>query len=97
MPAAAEGAAGPTPEALLAENAALKAELAALRQTLALDGSRAAAAEPTEWPTTLDYDKQAGHSPLAQIAGVSKERMKQGLIRNSDEFEYLPKPTADAA
>lgn len=46
-----------------------------------------------------------GHSPnsslsagrlLKQLAGISKERMKAGRIRDSSDFDYLPKPSADA-
>ena len=47
-----------------------------------------------------------GHSPtsslsagrlLKQLTGLAKERMKAGRIRNSDDFDYLPKPSADDA
>ena len=94
-------ASGPIPAAateldLAEENAALKAELSALQARL-LDES--AGAEEAVWPTKLDYDEQAvpAGKLLSQLAGVSKERMKAGRIRNSDEFDYLPKPTADEA
>lgn len=32
---------------------------------------------------------------LQQLAGISKERMKAGRIRNSSEFSYLPQPSTD--
>ena len=80
---------------LAEENAALKAELSALQARL----DESAGAEEAAWPTKLDYDEQAvpAGKVLSQLAGVSKERMKAGRIRNSDEFDYLPKPTADEA
>ena len=34
---------------------------------------------------------------LTQLAGLSKERMKAGGIKNSDDFDYLPKPSIDEA
>ena len=34
---------------------------------------------------------------LKQLTGVAKERMKAGRIRNSSDFDYLPKPSADEA
>ena len=34
---------------------------------------------------------------LKQLAGISKERMKTGRVRDSREFDYLPKETTDEA
>ena len=34
---------------------------------------------------------------LKQLAGISKQRMKAGRIRNSSDFDYLPAPAADEA
>ncbi|MCY3885933.1 MAG: phytanoyl-CoA dioxygenase family protein [Gammaproteobacteria bacterium] len=34
---------------------------------------------------------------LRQLSGISKERMKTGRIRNSNEFEYLPRPSTNEA
>ena len=99
VPAAADAAPAEEPD-LARENARLKAELAALKQSLAGGGeAEAEAGAAAPWPTVLDYDEQSV-SPgelLAQLAGISKQRMKEGRIRNSSEFDYLPKPTADEA
>ena len=81
------------------ENARLRAELAQLRT------DQETSADPiwdVEMARGIAYSD--GHSPtsslsagrlLKQLAGLSKERMKAGLIRNSTDFDYLPKPTAD--
>ena len=75
------------------ENAELRRELAALKE------SQSAAPAPAEgeWPKEIIYD-QLSVSPgkvLAQLGGVTKQRMKEGRIPNSAEFGYLPKPSDD--
>ncbi|MCY3840370.1 MAG: phytanoyl-CoA dioxygenase family protein [Gammaproteobacteria bacterium] len=81
------------------ENARLRAELAELR-------TEANPSADTTWEAEMarGIAYADGRSPtsslsagrlLKQLAGLSKERMKVGLIRNSSEFEYLPKPSAD--
>ena len=34
---------------------------------------------------------------LKQLNGIAKQRLEDGLIRNSDEFDYLPRPQSDQA
>ena len=84
------------------ENARLRAELAKLRafqDTTARDGG---------WETAMDQGigYADGRSPvsalsagplLRQLTGLTKERLKAGAIRNSSDFDYLPKPSADEA
>lgn len=84
------------------ENAQLRAELAALRSQQAPAGE--GASWETEMAAGIVYSDDRSHtsakSPwrvLKQLAGLSKERVKAGRIRNSDEFDYLPKPSADEA
>ncbi len=83
------------------ENARLRAELAQLRT------DREASAD-TSWEAEMRQgivyaDGQSHTSSLSagrllkQLAGLSKERMKAGLIKDSSEFEYLPKPSTDEA
>lgn len=82
------------------ENAQLRAELARLR---AFQATPAGAAD---WDAAMarGIGYADGHSPtsavpagrvLRQLTGVAKERMKSGRIRNSSDFDYLPKPSAD--
>ena len=88
--------------ALRDENARLRAELAQLRAYG--EAPPAAADWETEMRRGIAYAD--GRSPvsslsagrlLKQLAGLSKERMKAGRIRDSSDFDYLPKPSADAA
>ena len=83
------------------ENARLRADLAELR-------TQAKPSADTTWEAEMagGITYADGRSPtsslsagrlLKQLAGLSKERMKAGLIRNSSEFEYLPTPSADEA
>ena len=83
------------------ENARLRAELAQLR---AYGDAPVAATWETEMRRGIAYAD--GHSPvsslsagrlLKQLAGISKERMKAGRIRDSSALDYLPKPSADEA
>lgn len=84
------------------ENAQLREELARLRAHPQPESVN----DP--WQTEMDrgIDYADGHSPnsarsarrmLAQLSGLSKERMKAGRIHDSTEFDYLPKPSADEA
>ena len=83
------------------ENARLRAALAQLRTdanpstdtTWEAEMARGIAYADGQSPTS---SLSAGRL-LKQLAGLSRERMKAGLIRNSTEFEYLPKPSADEA
>ena len=83
------------------ENARLRAELALLRtepETSSVTTWEAEMARGIAYAdgTSPTSSLSAGRL-LKQLAGLSKERMKAGLIRNSSEFEYLPKPSADEA
>ncbi|MCY3811065.1 MAG: phytanoyl-CoA dioxygenase family protein [Gammaproteobacteria bacterium] len=84
------------------ENARLRAELAQLR---AFQG---APSRDSGWETAMDHGigYADGHSPtsalsagrlLRQLTGLTKERLKAGAIRDSSDFEYLPRPSADEA
>jgi len=84
------------------ENANLRAELAELRAYRDAKGDEAG--WEAEMHRGIVYSD--GHSStssmsagrlLAQLSGISKERMKAGRIPDSSEFDYLPKPTSDAA
>ena len=84
------------------ENARLRSELAQLRAKK--ETSANAASWEGEMARGIAYtDGQSRTSSLSasrllkQLAGLSKERMKAGRIRNSNEFDYLPKPSADEA
>jgi ectoine hydroxylase-related dioxygenase (phytanoyl-CoA dioxygenase family) len=98
---------GETITRLREENAALRAELAKLRSTAEKSGSSEPSRDDT-WQTEMagGIVYADGQSPtsaisagrlLKQVAGLAKERMKAGLIRNSSDFDYLPKPSADEA
>ena len=85
------------------ENARLRQELAQLR-AFAKETTAADAGWETEMRRGIGYAD--GRSPtssisagrlLKQLAGISKERMKTGRVRNSREFDYLPKETTDEA
>ena len=91
-----------TIERLRAENARLRAELSALRASS--HASPAEASWETEMRRGIVYAD--GHSPtsamaagrmLTQLSGLAKERMKAGAIPDSDDFDYLPKPSSDEA
>lgn len=84
------------------ENARLRAELAQLR------AFQDAPSRDSGWEAAMDrgIGYADGRSPvsalsagplLRQLTGLTKERLKAGTIRDSDEFDYLPKPSADAA
>ncbi len=84
------------------ENAQLRAELEQLR------GQQPALMTDATWAAAMAQGivYADGHSPtsalsagrlLAQLAGLSKERMKAGQIRDSSDFNYLPTPSADEA
>ena len=84
------------------ENSQLRAELALMR-----DYHQPAPSEAT-WETEMqrgivyadDQSRTSSLSPgklLEQLSGISKERMKTDRIRNSSDFDYLPKCTSDKA
>lgn len=84
------------------ENARLRAELAQLRSYR--DGAPEQAAWDAEMRRGIVYaDGSSSTSSLsagrllAQLSGISKERMKAGRIPDSDDFDYLPSPSGDAA
>ena len=83
------------------ENARLREELAQLR-------TPPAAPAQTTWEDEMRRgivyaDGRSANSSLSaarllkQLAGISKQRMKAGRIRNSSDFDYLPTPSADQA
>ena len=83
------------------ENAQLRAELDRLKSNIPAE------ATDQDWDlakqegityaggNSITSAQHAGRM-LSQLSGVSKQRMKDGLIPNSDEFDYLPKPIDDA-
>ena len=84
------------------ENAQLHAELAQLR------AFQQAVPATTAWEPEMQRgiayaDGRSSTSSLSagrllkQLAGLSKERMESGRIRNSSDFDYLPKPSGDEA
>ena len=83
------------------ENARLRAEIAQLR-------THQAAPSNSDWEHATSQgigysDGQSSTSALSagrllrQLSGIAKQRMKDGLIRNSSEFDYLPIPRSDQA
>ena len=98
----AVGAAEQSLARLRDENSRLRAELAQLR------AERGASPGGGGWEDAMrrGIDYADGHSAnsalsagrlLKQLAGVAKERLKAGRIRNSSDFDGLPKPSADEA
>ena len=90
-----------TVDRLREENATLRAELARLRACHAPSADATWEAEMARGVTYAD-----DHSPtsslsagrlLKQLSGLSRERMNAGRIRNSSDFDYLPKPGSDEA
>lgn len=87
---------------LRAENARLRAELAELRagrgNAPATDSWQAAmrGGIPYSDGKSAASARSAGRL-LKQLAGLAKERLNAGRIRNSSDFDQLPKPTADEA
>ncbi len=93
---------------LRAENAKLRAELAKARTEAATGGINALTSEESAWEPAMrhgiayadDRSRTSAMSAgrlLAQLYGLSKERMEAGQIRNSSDFDYLPRPSADEA
>ena len=87
------------------ENARLRQELAALRGSQGA-GASGAGGQADLWQREMQRgivyaDQQSATSGfssgrlLAQLSGLSKERMKAERIRDSSHFDYLPKPSAD--
>ena len=81
------------------ENARLRAELAQLRSHHLDTAQSSWDAASLNGITYTD-----GQSPssslsagrlLSQLTGIAKQRMKDGLIRDSSDFEYLPVPRTD--
>ena len=90
-----------TVDALRRENARLRTELAALKEPNP-------ALAQSEWDDAMragigysDSRSPTGAGSagrlLTQLSGVAKERMKAGRIRNSSDFDELPKPSTNAA
>ena len=90
------------------ENAKLREELAAARQgrdgagdaaAAAAEGGAAEGGAGGEWPTEIVYDQLSvpAGKVLSQLSGISKQRMREGRIRNAAELDYLPKPSSDEA
>ncbi|MXW54076.1 MAG: phytanoyl-CoA dioxygenase family protein [Gammaproteobacteria bacterium] len=89
-----------TIQRLRAENARLRSDLEHLvAKSLATSSS-------DSWTTAMkrgiEYSDGQSHTSsisagrlLRQLSGISKERMKAGKIRNSNDFEYLPRPSTD--
>ena len=84
------------------ENARLRAELAELR------AFRDGTSPDTGWEIAMGHGigYADGRSPtsamsagrlLRQLSGLTKERLKEGRIRDSSEFDDLPRPSADEA
>lgn len=88
-------------ERLREENARLRAELSQLR-------NHQAEVSTTAWEAAMQQgiayaDGVSRTSSLSagrllkQLNGIAKQRQEDGLIRNSDEIDYLPKPRSDQA
>ena len=84
------------------ENARLRAELAQLRPF------QDAPSRDASWQTAMDHgigyaDGRSATSAMSagpllrQLTGLTKERLKAGRIRDSSDFDDLPKPSADEA
>ena len=84
------------------ENAKLRAELAELRN-FERTGERS-----TTWDAAMaggigyadersPTSARSAFRMLKQLSGLAKERLKAGRIRNSDEVDGLPRPSADEA
>lgn len=83
------------------ENAHLRAELAALRSYRETTGDTTWEAEMERGIVYADGKsatsaRTAGRM-LAQLSGITKERMKAGKIPDSRDFDCLPTPSADEA
>ena len=89
-------------EQLRHENARLRAELSQLRnhQVAPKDNEswEAATAEGIGYSDgqSTTSSLTAGKL-LSQLSGITKERLKKGLIRDSSDFDYLPVPRSDEA
>ena len=91
-----------TIQRLRAENARLQADLEHLVAKSLATGTN------ESWTSAMnrgiEYSDGQSHTSsigagrlLRQLSGVSKERMKAGKIRDSNEFDYLPRPYTDEA
>lgn len=91
-----------TIETLRKENAQLRAELAksqALNEKDAMnDRWQNAMAQGIGYSDGQSTTSSISpYRLLKQLSGISKERMKSGRIRNSSDFDYLPKPSDQEA
>lgn len=86
-------------EQLRDENARLRAEISQLRSYQADTSTPAWESAMQQGIAYADGVSQTSSlSPgrlLKQLNGIAKQRQEAGLIRNSDEFDYLPKPQSD--
>ena len=100
LPAVADAA--DTLNQLRQENARLRAELATLREHANATSTNATWEDAMRRGIVYADGRSAASAQsagrlLKQLAGVSKDRMKAGRIRNSADFDYLPTPSADQA
>ena len=99
----AVGAAEQSLARLRDENARLQAELAQLRAERGASREGGGGWEDAMRRGIVYADGHSASSALSagrllkQLAGVAKERLKAGRIRNSSDFDELPKPSADEA
>lgn len=89
-----------TIQRLRAENARLRSDLEHLvaksLATSSNDSWASAMQRGIEYSDGQSHTSSIGAGRLLrQLSGISKERMKAGKIRNSSEFEYLPRPSTD--
>ena len=92
---------GESVEQLREENARLRAEISQLRNHQADVSATAWDSAMRQGITYADgVSETSSLSPgrvLKQLNGIAKQRQEDGLIRNSNEFDYLPKPRSDQA
>ncbi len=87
---------------LRTENAQLRSELERFESGRV--GSPQSELWESEMKLGISYSDGRSHTSsisagrvLRQLSGISKARMKEGRIRNSSEFEYLPTASTDAS
>ena len=83
------------------ENAQLRAEISLLRSHQTNTDEAAWDAAMQQGISYSDGTSQTSSlTPgrlLKQLNGIARQRQEAGLIRNSDEFDYLPRPQSDQA
>ena len=83
------------------ENAQLRAEISQLRTHQANTGEVTWDAAMQQGISYADGVSKTSSLTagrlLKQLNGIAKQRQEAGLIRNSEEFDYLPKPQSDQA